>query len=91
MYDWLTDRTQVHVQRWHHRALPEKESLAEHQFAVARAAYWLSILVNQDSPESVDATQVAMLALFHDDAELVTGDPEFKVVESELKKIRWLK
>ena len=24
-------------------------------------------------------------------AELVTGDPEFKVVESELKKIRWLK
>jgi predicted nucleic acid-binding protein len=24
-------------------------------------------------------------------AELVTGDPQFKVVESELKKIRWLK
>jgi predicted nucleic acid-binding protein len=24
-------------------------------------------------------------------AELVTGDPEFRVVESELKKIRWLK
>jgi len=24
-------------------------------------------------------------------AELVTGDPEFKVVEGELKKIRWLK
>src|SRR6266496_6838152 len=24
-------------------------------------------------------------------AELVTGDPEFKVVESELKKIRWLR
>jgi predicted nucleic acid-binding protein len=24
-------------------------------------------------------------------AELVTGDPEFKVVERELKKIRWLK
>ena len=24
-------------------------------------------------------------------AELVTGDREFKVVESELKKIRWLK
>src|SRR5262249_17357569 len=24
-------------------------------------------------------------------AELVTGDPDFKVVESELRKIRWLK
>jgi ribonuclease VapC len=24
-------------------------------------------------------------------AELVTGDPEFKVVESDLRKIRWLK
>jgi predicted nucleic acid-binding protein len=24
-------------------------------------------------------------------AELLTGDPEFKVIESELKKIRWLK
>ena len=24
-------------------------------------------------------------------AELVTGDPEFKLVENELKKIRWLK
>jgi predicted nucleic acid-binding protein len=24
-------------------------------------------------------------------AELVTGDPEFRVVENELKKIRWLK
>ena len=24
-------------------------------------------------------------------AELVTGDPEFKIVERELKKIRWLK
>jgi predicted nucleic acid-binding protein len=24
-------------------------------------------------------------------AELVTGDPEFKVIEGELKKIRWLK
>jgi predicted nucleic acid-binding protein len=24
-------------------------------------------------------------------AELITGDPEFKVVESELRKIRWLK
>jgi predicted nucleic acid-binding protein len=26
-----------------------------------------------------------------EDAELITGDPEFKAVESELKKIRWLK
>jgi predicted nucleic acid-binding protein len=26
-----------------------------------------------------------------ENAELVTGDSEFKVVESELKKIRWLK
>ena len=24
-------------------------------------------------------------------AELVTGDPEFRVIESQLKKIRWLK
>jgi hypothetical protein len=24
-------------------------------------------------------------------AELVTGDPEFKAVEHELKKVRWLK
>ena len=67
----LLDRRATFVERWHHRPASIRESVAEHQWSVAVLSYQIAFLLND--PE-IDVSTCVLFAMFHDMAEVVTGD-----------------
>ena len=77
LQDFLLDRRTAHVTRWHHRPCLMQESIATHQALTARIAYFVTELGNQHQVfdgVTLSSTRIALAALFHDEAEIVTGD-----------------
>ncbi|MBQ4313054.1 MAG: 5'-deoxynucleotidase [Clostridia bacterium] len=63
-----------YISRWSLMRNVERESLSEHSMETAVIAHALAVLRNTRFGGNVDADRVALLALYHDISETLTGD-----------------
>lgn len=63
-----------YVNRWGLMRNTWKESLSEHSLDVSILAHALAVIAKKRFDRQVDPQRAAMLALFHDAAEIITGD-----------------
>ena len=63
-----------YINRWGLMRNIHKESLSEHTLDVAVLAHALALLGNKRLGKSYDAGRAALLALYHDASEIITGD-----------------
>ncbi|MBP3415168.1 MAG: 5'-deoxynucleotidase [Clostridia bacterium] len=63
-----------YISRWALMRNTENESIAQHSLDTAVIAHALAVLRNKRFGGSVSAEKVAMLAIFHDVPEILTGD-----------------
>lgn len=63
-----------YISRWGLMRSTERENLAEHSLQCALFAHALALVGNRYFQKSYDAQQAALLALFHDASEILTGD-----------------
>jgi len=62
------------IQRWGLMRCHVKENVAEHSLQVAQIAHCLALKKTQSGDHSVDPARCALLALYHDATEVLTGD-----------------
>ncbi|MFZ5603874.1 MAG: 5'-deoxynucleotidase [Pseudomonadota bacterium] len=63
-----------YIVRWGLKRNVETENVKEHSFDVAVIAHALALIRNRYFGGTVDANQLAVVALFHDASEVLTGD-----------------
>lgn len=63
-----------YIDRWALMRNTRKETLSEHTLETAFIAHALAVIENRRFGGNVDADRVALLALFHDAPEIITGD-----------------
>jgi len=62
------------IKRWGLMRNAHPENVQEHSLRVAQIAHALAIIRNRKFGGSLDANRVAVLALYHDASEVLTGD-----------------
>lgn len=62
------------IDRWALMQNTSKENIAEHSHSVAVIAHALAVIGNKEFNKSYDVNRVALLALYHDTTEVITGD-----------------
>lgn len=77
-----------YINRWGLMRNTRQENLAEHSVDVAIIAHALGNIANRRLHKSVDCNKLAMLAIFHDASEIITGDlpTPIKYHNDELRK-----
>ncbi len=63
-----------YIDRWALMRNTEEESLTQHSYEVAVIAHALAVISNKRLGTNYDAKKVALIALFHDTSEILTGD-----------------
>jgi len=63
-----------YIDRWALMRNMEREPLSQHSFEVAVLAHALSHIANERCGMDYDPEHAAVLGLFHDSAEILTGD-----------------
>ncbi|MGN1421648.1 MAG: 5'-deoxynucleotidase [Eubacterium sp.] len=63
-----------YIDRWALMNNSTKENIAEHSHSVAVIAHALALIGNKKFGKNYDAQRVAVLALYHDTTEVITGD-----------------
>ncbi len=63
-----------YINRWGLMRNTRQESLSEHSLDVAMIAHALGVIRNRRFSGSVDTDRLAVLAIFHDANEIITGD-----------------
>ena len=63
-----------YIERWALMRSTRPENLAEHSLDVAIIAHALATLANVRHGRSLDAEKAALIGLFHDTSEIITGD-----------------
>ncbi len=63
-----------YIDRWSLMRNTRKENVAEHSYMTALVAHALCVIANELYGESLDAHNAAVLALYHEAAEVFTGD-----------------
>ena len=62
------------IDRWALMQNTSKENIAEHSHSVAVIAHALALIGNKKFGKSYDENRIALLALYHDTTEVITGD-----------------
>ena len=62
------------IDRWALMRNTSKENIAEHSHSVAVIAHALALIGNKKFGKSYDSQRAALLALYHDTTEVITGD-----------------
>lgn len=77
-----------HIDRWGLMRNTWTESLSEHSFDVAAIAYGLAVIGNTRLSKQYNCERVALLGLFHDTSEIITGDlpTPIKYHDEEIKQ-----
>ena len=77
------------IDRWALMQNTSKENIAEHSHAVAVIAHALALIGNKKFGKSYDENRVAVLALYHDTTEVITGDmpTPVKYYNEEIKSV----
>lgn len=82
-----------YINRWALMRNTESENLYEHSFEVAVIAHALCVIGNERFSRGYDANRAAVIALYHDFSEILTGDMPTPVkyrnesLRSEYKKV----
>lgn len=63
-----------HINRWSLMQCMREENLSEHSFEVSVIAHALAVIGNEYYKKTYDASKVALMGLFHDVSEVITGD-----------------
>ena len=63
-----------YIKRWALMRNLEAENLSEHSLETAFIAHCLAVIANKRFGENLDENKIAIAALFHDTAEVITGD-----------------
>ena len=63
-----------YIERWALMRNTQKENLSEHSLETAFIAHALAIIKNRRLGGNVNAERVALIAMFHDTTEILTGD-----------------
>lgn len=76
-----------YINRWSLMRNTETENIAEHSLQVAMIAHMLATIKNKYYDGNIDANNIAVLAMFHDSSEIITGDmpTPIKYFNPELK------
>lgn len=61
------------IDRWALMRNTAKENIAEHSHSVAVIAHALALIGNKKFGKSYNASRAALLALYHDTTEVITG------------------
>lgn len=77
------------IDRWVLMRNTSKENIAEHSHSVAIIAHALCVIGNKKFGKSYNAERCALLALYHDATEVITGDmpTPVKYYNSEIKNV----
>ncbi len=77
------------INRWGLMRNTRYESLSEHSFETAVIAHALALIYNRESKDKVNAEKIAVMALYHDASEIITGDmpTPVKYSSEEMKNI----
>ncbi len=77
------------IDRWALMRNTSKENIAEHSHSVAVIAHALALIGNKKFNKSYDADKAALLALYHDTTEVITGDmpTPVKYYNDEIKDV----
>lgn len=77
------------IDRWALMQNTSKENIAEHSHSVAVIAHALALIGNKIYGKSYDENRVALLALYHDTTEVITGDmpTPVKYYNDEIKNV----
>lgn len=77
------------IDRWALMQNTTKENIAEHSHCVAVIAHALALIGNKKFGKSYDEDRVALLALYHDTTEVITGDmpTPVKYYNEEIKSV----
>ena len=77
------------IDRWALMRNTSKENIAEHSHSVAVIAHALALIGNKKFGKSYDASRAALLALYHDTTEVITGDmpTPVKYYNDEIKNV----
>ncbi len=84
------------IYRWPLMRNIQKENISEHSLQVAMVAHALALISNRKYGTQLDAAHIALMAMFHDATEILTGDLPTPVkyqnnaIASEYKKIEKL-
>ncbi|MCR5544885.1 MAG: 5'-deoxynucleotidase [Lachnospiraceae bacterium] len=65
---------QKYINRWALMRNDREESLAEHSHEVAMIAHALCVIANTRFGRNLDANKAAVIGLYHDASEIITGD-----------------
>lgn len=63
-----------YIERWALMRNSRTENICEHSLEVAMIAHVLAVISNKRLGNDVDADRVAVLAMYHDSTEIITGD-----------------
>ena len=62
------------IDRWSLMNNSSKENIAEHSHSVAVIAHALAVIGNKKFGKTYNAERTALLAMYHDTTEVITGD-----------------
>ena len=65
---------QKYINRWALMRNSREESLAEHSYEVSMLAHALCVIANERYGRHLDANKAAVVGLYHDSSEIITGD-----------------
>lgn len=63
-----------YIERWALMRNSRTENICEHSLEVAMIAHVLAVISNKRLGNDLDADRVAVLAMYHDSTEIITGD-----------------
>lgn len=63
-----------YIERWALMRNSSKENISEHSLEVAMLAHGLAIISNEKCGGNLDVNQIALMGLYHDANEIITGD-----------------
>lgn len=74
-YDFFAFLSRMkYIDRWALMRNTERESLMQHSYEVAMLSHALCVLSNKELGTDLDADRAAVIGLFHDCSEILTGD-----------------
>lgn len=76
-----------YIERWALMRNSNTENISEHSLEVAMIAHALAVISNVRLGNNINAERAALIALYHDSSEIITGDmpTPIKYYNSELK------
>ena len=76
-----------YIERWALMRNSREENISEHSLEVSMIAHGIAVIANKRFGKKVNAEKVALIALYHDAPEIITGDmpTPIKYYNSEIK------